>query len=182
MAPAWLCVLVLLVAVGLRGGELLWGVKGSYVPVEGSFLKILSQPLTPTSPQFSTSSPPPLLSQPPWGDNYLSQVLSTGALPTALASCSTAPERGAEQPKGPGHCVNTPALPRGTTHPPALPSGPQTAMPQRGLDKTAHLGMSQAGGDLRPGRHRPESHAAWSTGPRNAQPLRWSTLRGQTAG
>lgn len=69
--------------------------KASCVPVVGLCLpkvQLLPQPLTPTPPQFPASCPPPPLSQPPWGDNYLRQVLSTGAFPAALASCSKSPE------------------------------------------------------------------------------------------
>ena len=116
---------------------MLWGLKASCVPVEGlwGLPKAVVPAPTPIPPQFPATTPHPHSShQPPWGDNYLSQVLSTGAVPPTLASCSKSPEPGAEQPRGPGRRVNIPVLPGDTTHLPAPPPKPQTLVPQRGWD------------------------------------------------
>ena len=118
-------------------GAVLWGVKASCVPMEG--LCGLPKAVVPSPPPNPTRvschhSPPHPSHEPPWGDNYLSQVLSTGAVPPTLASCSKSPEPGTEQPRGPGRHVNIPVLLGGTTHLPAPPSKPQTAVPQRGWD------------------------------------------------
>lgn len=60
------------------GGRVLWGVKAA-VCESGylAFLPLLPQPPS-SAPQLPVSTPPPPLTQAPWGDNYLSQVLPTG--------------------------------------------------------------------------------------------------------
>lgn len=114
---------------------MLWGVKASCVPVEGlrGLPKAAVPAPTPTPPWFPAYTPPPLLINLPGRTVTSARCFPQGLLPPTLASCSKSPEPGTEQPGGPGHRVNIPVLPGGTTHLPAPLTRPQTPVPQRGL-------------------------------------------------
>lgn len=113
---------------------MLWGVKASCVPVEG--LRGLPKAAVPAPPNPSLVSclhASPSSHQPPWGDNYLSQVLSTGAPASHtgfMFQVSGTWHRAARGPRSP--CKH-PSLARGHYSPAAPLTRPQTPVPQRGL-------------------------------------------------